>query len=81
MVAVGLTVGLHRIPQAERVIDERREPLFASYRVNANFIPPSHWLHDPQVGGGRIIGEACTLSTSSLPGWSDPEQCHCPGAP
>ena len=29
------------------------------YRVNAGFLPPSHWLHDPQIGGGRIIGEGC----------------------
>lgn len=28
-------------------------------RVNAGGVPPDHWVHDPQVGGGRIIGEAC----------------------
>jgi len=28
-------------------------------RVNAGSVPPDHWVHDPQVGGGRIIGEAC----------------------
>jgi len=22
-------------------------------------LPPDHWLHDPEAGGGRIIGEAC----------------------
>ena len=27
--------------------------------VNAGMIPPEHWTQDPQVGGGRIIGEAC----------------------
>jgi predicted dehydrogenase/threonine dehydrogenase-like Zn-dependent dehydrogenase len=27
--------------------------------VNAGAVPPNHWVHDPQVGGGRIIGEAC----------------------
>jgi predicted dehydrogenase len=27
--------------------------------VNAGAIPASHWTQDPQVGGGRIIGEAC----------------------
>ncbi len=40
-------------------IDRRQEPLFAHYRVNANMLPPGHWLVDPQVGGGRIIGEGC----------------------
>lgn len=27
--------------------------------VNAGAIPSNHWIHDPAVGGGRIIGEAC----------------------
>lgn len=27
--------------------------------VNAGAIPPDHWTQDPDVGGGRIIGEAC----------------------
>ncbi len=27
--------------------------------VNAGMIPPEHWTQDPEVGGGRIIGEAC----------------------
>jgi len=27
--------------------------------VNAGEIPSSHWIQDPQLGGGRIIGEAC----------------------
>jgi predicted dehydrogenase len=27
--------------------------------VNAGAIPADHWTHEPEVGGGRIIGEAC----------------------
>lgn len=27
--------------------------------MNAGFIPDSVWVHDMEVGGGRIIGEAC----------------------
>jgi predicted dehydrogenase len=27
--------------------------------VNAGFIPPEHWVHDPVEGGGRILGEGC----------------------
>jgi len=45
--------------QMKAFIDKRQEPLFAHYRVNANILPPDHWLMDPEVGGGRIIGEAC----------------------
>jgi len=37
----------------------RSEPLHVHYRVNAGYIPPSHWVHDPVQGGGRIIGEGC----------------------
>ncbi len=29
------------------------------YTVNAGSIPADHWTQDPEVGGGRIVGEAC----------------------
>jgi predicted dehydrogenase len=29
------------------------------YRVNAGAIPLNHWTQDPEIGGGRIIGEGC----------------------
>jgi len=45
--------------QMKDFIDQRQEPLFAHYRVNANVLPSDHWLVDPEIGGGRIIGEAC----------------------
>ena len=35
------------------------EPLYAHYRVNAGYLPPTHWLHDPESGGGRLVGEGC----------------------
>ena len=35
------------------------DPLMVHYRVNAGALPEDHWLHDPKVGGGRIVGEAC----------------------
>ena len=40
-------------------LSDRNEPIAAHYRVNAGFIPLTHWLHDPKIGGGRIIGEGC----------------------
>ena len=45
--------------QLKHFTDKRQEPLYAHYRVNANMIPPDHWINDPKVGGGRIIGEGC----------------------
>jgi predicted dehydrogenase/threonine dehydrogenase-like Zn-dependent dehydrogenase len=59
-----LTAGFNRrfAPLAVRMkafLDQRREPLAVHYRVNAGYIPLNHWLHDPQQGGGRILGEGC----------------------
>ncbi len=34
-------------------------PLAVHYRVNAGVLPANHWLHDPEQGGGRLLGEAC----------------------
>jgi len=45
--------------ELKKFIAGRREPLIAHYRVNAGYIPLTHWLHDPEIGGGRIIGEGC----------------------
>ena len=45
--------------ELQRFLHNRSEPLAAHYRVNAGFLPPSHWLHDASQGGGRIIGEGC----------------------
>jgi predicted dehydrogenase len=59
-----LTAGFNRrfAPMAQQLQDflgEHREPLAAHYRVNAGYLPPAHWTHDPEQGGGRIIGEGC----------------------
>lgn len=35
-------------------------PTQVVYRVNAP-LPRAHWLNDPDVGGGRILGEACHM--------------------
>jgi len=35
------------------------EPRAMHYRVNAGYLPAGHWLHDPESGGGRIVGEGC----------------------
>ncbi|MCE9636107.1 MAG: bi-domain-containing oxidoreductase [Planctomycetes bacterium] len=38
---------------------KRTSPIHARYRVNAGKVPAGHWTLDRDVGGGRIIGEAC----------------------
>lgn len=38
---------------------KRTLPLVMHYRVNAGSIPKDMWLQDPEVGGGRMVGEGC----------------------
>ena len=45
--------------QLRQALETRQEPLYMHYRVNAGYIPLNHWTHDPEQGGGRIIGEGC----------------------
>ncbi|GAB4491962.1 MAG: bi-domain-containing oxidoreductase [Anaerolineales bacterium] len=59
-----LTTGFNRrfAPLAAQLaahFANRTESLYLHYRVNAGYIPLNHWTHDPEQGGGRIIGEAC----------------------
>jgi predicted dehydrogenase len=42
----------------ERVAS-RASPLAMTYLCNAGAIPPDHWVQMSDLGGGRIIGEAC----------------------
>lgn len=57
-----LTVGFNRrfSPFAEKMkqlVGEGPKNIIAT--MNAGFIPKDVWVHDLEVGGGRIIGEAC----------------------
>ncbi|HEY9428579.1 MAG TPA: bi-domain-containing oxidoreductase [Gemmatimonadaceae bacterium] len=42
-----------------RVLSGRAGPVAMVMTVNAGAIPRDHWTQDPEVGGGRIVGEAC----------------------
>jgi predicted dehydrogenase len=59
-----LMVGFNRrfAPHAVRMrqlLASCHQPACAIVTVNAGAIPANHWIHDPAVGGGRLIGEAC----------------------
>jgi len=41
----------------KKFFEPRGTPLVANYRVNAGALPRGDWQHDPEEGGGRIIGE------------------------
>ena len=34
-------------------------PLVMRYRVSVAPLPKKHWINDPEVGGGRVLGEVC----------------------
>ena len=59
-----LVVGFNRrfsshAVKAQEFFKDRRNPLVMLYRVNAGELPADHWAQDLEVGGGRILGEAC----------------------
>ncbi|MEE9905289.1 MAG: bi-domain-containing oxidoreductase [Chlorobium sp.] len=43
----------------KELIGDNVAPVNIVATMNAGAIPPDVWVHDPEVGGGRIIGEAC----------------------
>ena len=61
---VRLMVGFNRrfAPMAvalREALSARKGPHRLSATVNAGRLDPEHWILDPRVGGGRIVGEAC----------------------
>jgi len=45
--------------KAKEFLGKKIGPYVINYRVNAGVLPKGHWLLDPEIGGGRIIGEVC----------------------
>lgn len=61
-----LTVGFNRrfspfIIDAKKQLGDSKIPINVVATMNAGFIPQDVWVQDMEVGGGRIIGEACHL--------------------
>ncbi|WP_242134050.1 bi-domain-containing oxidoreductase [Aestuariivivens marinum] len=61
---VNISVGFNRrfAPLAKRMkklLGNDTTPMNIIATMNAGFIPADVWVHDMEVGGGRIIGEAC----------------------
>ena len=57
-----ITVGFNRrfsphIEKIKQLVSDT--PMNVIATMNAGFIPGNVWIHDLQVGGGRIVGEAC----------------------
>jgi predicted dehydrogenase len=61
---VNVSVGFNRrfaplAKQMKKVLGNDNSPMNIIATMNAGFIPAEVWVHDMEVGGGRIIGEAC----------------------
>ncbi len=59
-----LMVGFNRrfsphIQSIKKALGNSSGPININATMNAGFIPTNVWVHDLQVGGGRIVGEAC----------------------
>ena len=73
-----LTVGYNRrfsamVQRLKRFFSDTGEPLVLQCRVNAGPLAPTHWVQDPDQGGGRVMSEVChfvdllTFLAGSLP--------------
>ena len=61
---VNISVGFNRrfAPLAQKMkalLGSDKTPMNIVATMNAGFIPADVWVHDMEVGGGRILGEAC----------------------
>lgn len=59
-----LMIGFNRrfsphIIKMKSLLQIKHEPKVIVITVNAGLIPDDHWTQDPEIGGGRIIGEGC----------------------
>lgn len=59
----GLMLGFNRrfSPLMEKIMKQidGKSKKAINIRVNAGVVPSDHWVHDVEVGGGRILGEVC----------------------
>jgi predicted dehydrogenase/threonine dehydrogenase-like Zn-dependent dehydrogenase len=59
-----LMVGFNRrfaplVARMKDLLSDLDQPKIMVMTVNAGTIPATHWVQDPAIGGGRIVGEAC----------------------
>jgi predicted dehydrogenase len=81
-----LTVGFNRrfAPASSFVAKQLRGagPKQVSYRVRGDSLPEGHWLDDPAIGGGRLLGEA--VHFFDWMAWligAEPSRVHAIGSP
>lgn len=62
--SITITVGFNRrfspfVEKAKKLLSGSENSLNIIVTINAGYIPPEVWVQDLNIGGGRIIGEAC----------------------
>lgn len=48
-----------QVAKMKSLLDSVDAPMQIVMTINAGSIAADHWIHNPSIGGGRIIGEAC----------------------
>ncbi len=61
---IKLMVGFNRrfspmVTKIKELLRSSTSPKSFIYTVNAGFLPEDHWINNENVGGGRLISEAC----------------------
>jgi len=64
MTNVNYVVGFNRrysplIEITKELLESRNNPIIINYRISNPFLEGDHWLFQPDIGGGPIIGEVC----------------------
>lgn len=59
-----LMVGFNRrfaphVVRIKQLLSGTTEPKSMVMTVNAGALPADHWTQDPEIGGGRVLGEGC----------------------
>lgn len=62
--SIPLFVGFNRryaplIINAKEFLDSLSGPAIINYTINAGYMDPDNWIHNPKIGGGRLISEVC----------------------
>lgn len=61
---IPLFVGFNRryaplIIKAQEFLNSLSGPAIINYTINAGYMDSDNWMHNPKIGGGRLISEVC----------------------
>ena len=47
------------IQLSKNLLANKNNPIIINYRIASSFISGTHWVFDPKIGGGPLVGELC----------------------